>query len=337
MRDSSFPNMRKHLEIGNMKKYIAYLTVFLCIAAMPFSAHASDQDDRYAGAMPGQYVMPETPSVNVFTSRHELNPRSIYRPPAFRGGAPATGDSSVILYPLVPAVPTTFHHVPRPAVNVPHHHAAPVSAPSYQAVPNVNPGAMPMGGMPSPEPDHSASIPSDGENLGPMEAYVRRFYGYDDPAAESEDSAGKVSAMPARASSRAGHAGVSKPKSTAPHGHAPGKILFDHGSDALDAQDIGVIRRMAKRYSLYPRGTRFLVQGHASKRAEANDPRGKRIANLKMSSSRAYQVSRRLIMEGVPSTAIETTAFGDTHPVPPAAGRSTEALSRRVEIYVDAY
>lgn len=319
-----------------MKHYIRIFSLFIALASLPLNASAEDKpSDRFAGAMPGQYLMPATPDVNVYGFGHDVNPRALYRPPAFRGGMAATSDSSVILYPLEPGQPVAMPYQARPV---------PVPQPQL-AQPRTVP--QPVYGMPSPttQPEEfGAPINEMPEvdfagDVGPMESYVRRYYGLEEQdAAEAKAAAEGYETMPAAPTGAVSRRNtLPKPQSIAPSGHAPGKILFDHGSAALDSQDIGVIRRVAKRYALQPRGTRYIVHGHASRRAEASDPRGKHIANLKMSSHRAFQVSRRLILEGVPSQAIETIAYGDTHPVPPASGRSSEELSRRVEIYVESY
>jgi outer membrane protein OmpA-like peptidoglycan-associated protein len=99
------------------------------------------------------------------------------------------------------------------------------------------------------------------------------------------------------------------------------QIFFPHGSSRVSATGKQVIDDVIRRGS-----GMVEVVGHASARAEANDPVEKRIVNLKMSMDRAFKVSSALMRNGVPAEAIVTTAYGDTRP---AGG---EDVSRRVEI-----
>lgn len=99
------------------------------------------------------------------------------------------------------------------------------------------------------------------------------------------------------------------------------QIFFPHGSSRVSGTGKQVIDDIVRRG-----GGMIEVVGHASARAEANDPVEKRIVNLKMSMDRAFKVSSALMRSGVPAEAIVTIAHGDTRP---AGGEDT---SRRVEI-----
>lgn len=98
------------------------------------------------------------------------------------------------------------------------------------------------------------------------------------------------------------------------------QIYFKHGSSRLSPADQSVLSGVATR------GGFIEVEGHASTRAEANDPVEKRIVNLKMSMDRAFKVSSSLIRKGVPPEAIKTTVYGDARPA------GSEETSRRVDV-----
>jgi outer membrane protein OmpA-like peptidoglycan-associated protein len=100
-------------------------------------------------------------------------------------------------------------------------------------------------------------------------------------------------------------------------------IFFKHGSSHINQQGHQVIDYVAKSN---PQNSKVLVEGHASRRADSNDPVARSIANLKMSMDRAYKVSSGLIKKGVPLQQIETRAYGDTMAV------GDENQDRRVEI-----
>jgi outer membrane protein OmpA-like peptidoglycan-associated protein len=102
-------------------------------------------------------------------------------------------------------------------------------------------------------------------------------------------------------------------------------VYFRHGSSSLNAGERQSLRRIAQDYKSSGSGT-LVVAGHASARAEPNDPTQRHLVNLKVSMNRAYSVSRELIHDGVPAGAIDTRAYGDTRP------SGSEATSRRVEV-----
>ncbi len=103
-------------------------------------------------------------------------------------------------------------------------------------------------------------------------------------------------------------------------------IYFGHGSSSIERAGQNVIDRTAQS------GQPVSVEGHASTRAETDDPVQSRIVNLKESMDRAYAVSGALIRKGVPADHIVTKAYGDTRPVLTQDGREDEAKSRRVEL-----
>ena len=71
--------------------------------------------------------------------------------------------------------------------------------------------------------------------------------------------------------------------------------------------------------------TRIDVQGNA-------DRSGTPAYNQRLSLRRAETVAAELVRDGVPRTAIDIQAFGDTHPLVPTAAGVREPQNRRVEI-----
>lgn len=109
------------------------------------------------------------------------------------------------------------------------------------------------------------------------------------------------------------------------------KVYFKHGSSNLGSNDLKVIADASDKARFAP-VNRISVEGHASKRANTGDYSRDSIVNLKESMNRAFEVSKTMILNGVPSEKIKTTAYGDTKP-PSVVMRDEEAESRRVEIY----
>ena len=112
----------------------------------------------------------------------------------------------------------------------------------------------------------------------------------------------------------------------------PAHIYFPHGSARLDADGRAAVESVARRQAEGNAAGLVEVEGHASSRAEIDDPVERRIVNLKMSMDRAFQVSSTLIRSGVPASSIKTTVYGDTKPALQLPGVDGEAASRRVEI-----
>lgn len=113
---------------------------------------------------------------------------------------------------------------------------------------------------------------------------------------------------------------------------AEGSVYFAHGSSRIDSAGGEAIKKAAGFAAEEP-GRALLVEGHASARAQAQDPVQAHIANLKVSMDRAYNVSRQLMKEGVPAASIDTRAYGDTRPAQAEGGAADESSSRRVDIY----
>ena len=116
---------------------------------------------------------------------------------------------------------------------------------------------------------------------------------------------------------------------------APGepmiRIYFDHGSTDLDTQDVQRIATIGQKYNAN-QGNIISVEGHASERADIDDPVKRKEANLKVSMDRAYAVARALIYNGIPASAIRTVAWGEERPPEQTEGMDEESAARRVEI-----
>ncbi len=110
-------------------------------------------------------------------------------------------------------------------------------------------------------------------------------------------------------------------------------VYFAHDSASLDKSSRRLLTSVADDASDSTR--EIIVEGHASKVADANDPKEKDIINLKKSMDRAYNVSRALIRQGVPADKITTCAFGDTEPPRNLDSMNENAASRRVEIHTE--
>lgn len=117
---------------------------------------------------------------------------------------------------------------------------------------------------------------------------------------------------------------------------APGepmiRIYFDHGSTDLDTQDVQTIATIGQKYNAN-QGSIISVEGHASERADYDDPVKRKEANLKVSMDRAYSVARALIYNGIPASSIRTVAWGEERPPEQTAGMDAESAARRVEIH----
>lgn len=105
------------------------------------------------------------------------------------------------------------------------------------------------------------------------------------------------------------------------------QVFFAHGSASLDAK----AHQAIDDYAAQPRDGLTNVEGHASKRAQANDPVEARILNLKESMNRSFEVTKQLLLKGVPPENVRAVAWGDAR-----ADESDEDYNRRVDIYAGA-
>lgn len=109
-------------------------------------------------------------------------------------------------------------------------------------------------------------------------------------------------------------------------------IYFGDGQEKLDAADRKALRAFAA-HSKSAGWGQIIVEGHASPTAGGGKQDHHQIANLKVSLERAYNVTKRLIQEGVPAARIVTKGYGDSMPAPAETGMNADAASRRVEVH----
>ena len=105
-------------------------------------------------------------------------------------------------------------------------------------------------------------------------------------------------------------------------------ILFDFNSSALRYESQQTLRDLAGNFQRYPDET-ISVEGHT-------DNVGRSDHNQTLSERRAYTVKDYLTSQGVPSSRITATGYGETRP---KAGNETpegRQLNRRVEIHIRA-
>ena len=112
-----------------------------------------------------------------------------------------------------------------------------------------------------------------------------------------------------------------------------GSVLFAFNSDQLQPEGRALLRSLAPALGAYltARDELLMVSGFTDDRPVRGG--GPRFAdNLELSAQRALTVTRALIDEGLPSSAVFAAAFGAEQPVAPNDEASGRALNRRVEI-----
>ncbi len=110
-------------------------------------------------------------------------------------------------------------------------------------------------------------------------------------------------------------------------------LYFRDGSAHLDSAALAVLRQVAEIQK--SRGERLVLVGHASRRAETNDPRKRETFNQKISAERAENVRKALVRLRVPQLSISVRAAGDNAAVYDEAAPAGEAANRKVEIYLE--
>ncbi len=120
---------------------------------------------------------------------------------------------------------------------------------------------------------------------------------------------------------------------TATTGSSLATLYFRDGSAHLDGAALTVLRQVAQIQK--SRGERLVLVGHASRRAETNDPRKRETFNQKISAERAENVRKALVSLKVPALALSVRAAGDHAAVYDEAAPAGEAANRKVEIYLE--
>jgi outer membrane protein OmpA-like peptidoglycan-associated protein len=105
-------------------------------------------------------------------------------------------------------------------------------------------------------------------------------------------------------------------------------ILFDFNSASLRPESQSTLRDLASNFQRYPDET-VSVEGHT-------DNVGSAQYNQTLSENRAYSVKNYLVDQGVPSSRVTATGFGETRPKADNATPEGRQLNRRVEIHITA-
>ena len=112
-----------------------------------------------------------------------------------------------------------------------------------------------------------------------------------------------------------------------------GSVLFALNSDQLQPEGREVLRSLAGPLSGYlkSRDEILMVSGYTDDR-QVRDGNRQFADNWELSAERALTVTRALIAEGVPASAVFAAAFGAEQPVGSNATEEGRARNRRVEI-----
>lgn len=105
-------------------------------------------------------------------------------------------------------------------------------------------------------------------------------------------------------------------------------ILFDFNSAALRPESRSTLRDLAANFQRYP-DEEITVEGHT-------DNVGTTEINQRLSEQRAYSVKDFLVGEGVPSSRVTSTGYGETRPKATNSTPEGRQLNRRVEIHIRA-
>ena len=100
-------------------------------------------------------------------------------------------------------------------------------------------------------------------------------------------------------------------------------VYFDRSSTQLDGTDREVITNIAANNAA---GRNIAVEGFASTESNIADPIARKIANLKVSMERAFNVTKELISRGVAPEQVTTIAHGENRQA------ATSEESRRVDV-----
>ena len=110
-------------------------------------------------------------------------------------------------------------------------------------------------------------------------------------------------------------------------------ILFKNGSARLGARDRQIIRQVIAQHKQV--GGTIRVVGHASHRTKLTDLVSHKIANLRVSTSRAEVVAKELVRLGARPSNLYIGAASDSEPRYLEHMPSGEAGNRRADIYID--
>ena len=113
-----------------------------------------------------------------------------------------------------------------------------------------------------------------------------------------------------------------------------GSVLFAFNSADLQPEGRQVLKSLAAPLAAYlgARDEVLMVSGFTDDRQVRDSNRAKFADNWELSAQRALTVTRALIEEGLPSSAVFAAAFGAEQPVASNAEAAGRALNRRVEM-----
>ena len=113
-----------------------------------------------------------------------------------------------------------------------------------------------------------------------------------------------------------------------------GSVLFAFNSAELQPEGRQLLKSLAGPLATYlaARDDALMVSGFTDDRQVRDDRRAKFADNWELSAQRALTVTRALIEDGVPSSAVFAAAFGAEQPVASNADATGRALNRRVEM-----
>ena len=104
-------------------------------------------------------------------------------------------------------------------------------------------------------------------------------------------------------------------------------MLFETGSDRIDARSYDLLDQVAAVLNAAPDVTRLRVEGHT-------DNVGRKKKNLDLSRRRAAAVRSYLIEKQITSERLESEGYGDTKPIAPNKTKTGRAQNRRVDFIV---
>jgi flagellar motor protein MotB len=112
-----------------------------------------------------------------------------------------------------------------------------------------------------------------------------------------------------------------------------GSVLFSQNSDQLQPEGRQLLKSLAGPLAAYlsVRNEMLMISGFTDDRP-VRESNGQFNDNWELSAQRALTVTRTLISEGIPSSAIFAAAFGPEQPVASNADAKGRAQNRRVEM-----
>ncbi len=113
-----------------------------------------------------------------------------------------------------------------------------------------------------------------------------------------------------------------------------GSVLFAFNSAELQPEGRQLLKSLAAPLASYlkERDEVLMVSGYTDDRQMRDSSRARFADNWELSAQRALTVTRGLIEEGMPSSAVFAAAFGSEQPVASNADAAGRALNRRVEM-----